>query len=180
MNEFAEKFNEFQENQEQQPFVIDDDSKADWALRKIKLAQAKKEELSNFVQSEMDKLEAYQAQEQKKLDDDIDRLQGMLSTYALQKRENDPKFKSQSLPNGRIRFVKQQPKYHYEDDMLLESLKKLERSDLIKVKEAPNKEALKKEFIPHDGKLIDPETGEVLEGVTIEEREETFKVEVNK
>ncbi|WP_413788350.1 hypothetical protein, partial [Virgibacillus pantothenticus] len=46
MNEFAEKFNEFQENQEQQPFVIDDDSKADWALRKIKLAQAKKEELS--------------------------------------------------------------------------------------------------------------------------------------
>ncbi|MED3737236.1 host-nuclease inhibitor Gam family protein [Virgibacillus pantothenticus] len=177
MNEFADKFIE---QQEQQPFVIDDDSKADWALRKIKLAQAKKEELSNFVQVEMEKLEAYQAQEQKKLDDEIDRMQGYLSAYALQKRENDPEFKSQNLPNGRLRFVKQQPKYHYDDKVLIESLKKAERSDLIKIKETPDKATLKKVFVPNDGKLIDPDTGEVVEGVTIEEREEAFKVEVNK
>lgn len=177
MNEFAEKFIE---QQEQQPFVIQDDSTADWALRKIKRAQDKKEELNNFIQAEMDKLEQYQAQEKKKLDDEIDRLQGYLSTYAMQKRENDPKFKSQSLPHGRIKFVKQQPKYHYDDKVLLESLKKAERSDLIKVKESPDKATLKKVFVPNDGKLIDPDTGEVVEGVTIEEREEAFKVEVSK
>lgn len=180
MNEFVEKFNEFQEQQTKKPFVIVDDGGADWALRMIAQKEQKKQELNDFIQSEMDKLEAYQAQEQKKLDDEIDRMQGYLSAYALQKRENDPEFKSQNLPNGRIRFVKQQPKYHYDDKVLLESLKKAERSDLIKIKESPDKATLKKVFVPNDGKLIDPDTGEVVEGVTIEEREEAFKVEVNK
>lgn len=172
LNEYLET----KEQTEQEAFTVDTDEKANWALRKIKQHQEQQEQNNALATAEVDKIESWNKEENKKAQDSIDYFQGLLAAYALKKREADPKFKTQKLPNGSIKFRKQQPAYHYDDEKLVESLKKSDRSDLIKVKESPDKTAVKKSFVVNEDKLINPETGEVVEGVTVEEREDKFEV----
>ncbi|MFD1385682.1 host-nuclease inhibitor Gam family protein [Oceanobacillus oncorhynchi subsp. oncorhynchi] len=183
MNELQSSLNQYLEEQEQterETFVVDTDEKANWALRKIKQAQQKQEEANTLATEEQDKIEAWYQSEREKAQRDIDYFQGLLAYYAVKKREEDPKFKSQKLPNGRIKFVKKQPKLNYDDKTVIEYLKNNERTDLIRVKEEPSKADVKKAFVINEDKLIDPETGEVVDGITVEHLEDEFKVEVDK
>lgn len=168
-----------QETQEREGFVIDDDSKANWALRKIASFIKKQKKNNELAQAEIEKIESWNKEENEKIQQDIDFFQAQLAVYATQKREEEPKNKSWKLPNGRIKFVKQQPKWNYDDEKLLESLKGSELNDFINVKESPNKPAIKKSFAVNNGVVVNPDTGEFLEGVTVEERPDQFKVEVD-
>ncbi|MBP1971627.1 putative RNA-binding protein with RPS1 domain [Virgibacillus natechei] len=165
-----------QEQVENEAFTIKDDNAANWALRKIKQHQQQKEANNKLAVEEIEKLEAWNKSENDKAQQSIDYFQGLLSYYALSKREADPKWKSQKLPNGRIRFKKQQPKYVYNDESLMMSLKALGRHDLITVKETPSKSDVKKSFVEQNGRLIDTETGALLDGVTVVDQEEKFEV----
>ncbi|GGP17267.1 host-nuclease inhibitor Gam family protein [Oceanobacillus neutriphilus] len=183
MNKLQSNLNQYleeQERTEQESFEVTDDSSANWALRKIKQAQQKQIEANALATEEQDKIEAWYQSEKEKAQRDIDYFQGLLARYAIKKREEDPKFKSQKLPNGRINFVKKQPKYNYDDKAVVEFLKNNNRTDLIRVKEEPSKSDIKKAFVVNEDKLIDPDTGEVVDGVTIEHLEDEFKVEVDK
>jgi len=183
MNELQSSLNQYLEEQEQterETFVVDTDEKANWALRKIKQAQQKQIEANALATEEQDKIEAWYQSEREKAQRDIDYFQGLLAYYALEKREKDPKFKSQKLPNGRIKFVKKQPKYNYDDKAVVEFLKNNNRTDLIRVKEEPSKSDIKKAFVVNEDNLIDPDTGEVVDGITVEYLEDEFKVEVDK
>jgi hypothetical protein len=164
---------------EQDRFKVDTDEKANWSLRKIKQFQDQKEANNKLAVDEIEKIEAWNKSENEKAQQSIDYFQGLLAYYAQSKRDQDPKFKKLELPNGKIKFTKQQPKYNYNDDLLLDYLKKAERSDLIKVKESPDKATVKKLFTIQGDQLIDTETGEFVEGVSIEHRNDAFKVEVS-
>lgn len=174
LNEYLET----QEQTEQEAFTVDTDEKANWALRKVKQYQEQQEQNNALATAEIDKIESWNKEENQKAQDSIDYFQGLLAAYALKKRETDPKFKSMKLPNGAIRFRKQQPAYQYDDDLkkVVSSLKRMDRADLIKVKESPDKTAIKKAFVANKGQLVNPETGEVVDGVNIEEREDKFEV----
>ena len=173
--------NEFIDNQvaPEDGFKVNDESKANWALRKIKELQEEKEKNIAFAEKEISNIDLWLSQENEKAQRDIDYFQGLLSAYALEKRDEDPKFKSLKLPNGSIRFKKQQPAFKYDNAALLDYLKKSEETDLIRIKEEPNKSAIKKLFIVQDDSLINPNTGEIVEGVTIEKRDDKFEVVIN-
>lgn len=157
-------------------FKVTNEEQANWALRKIKDLQTQKNENIALAESEISKIEAWLEQENGKLDNSIEYFQGLLAEYAMKQREENPKFKSMKLPYGAIRFRKQQPKYHYNEEKLLESLKRAGKTEFIKIKEAPDKAAVKKAFAIHEDKLVDPDTGEFIEGVTVEHREDKFEV----
>lgn len=170
---------EFLDQEEQindESFQIDDEQKANWALRKIKQLQEQQKENEVLAQAEMDKIETWVQQEYDKAQNSIDYFQGLLAKYAMKQREINPDFKSQKLPYGRIRFVKQRPQYKYDDDLLVESLKKQGETELIRIKETPDKTAIKKKFVVHNGGLVNPETGEKVDGVKVIERDEKFEV----
>lgn len=172
---------EFLDNQEEtqkESFQVTDDQKANWALRKIKQFKEQQQENNLLAESEIEKINAWVESENDKAQQDIDYFQSLLANYAMSLREADPKFKSSKLPNGRIRFKKQLPKFNYDDEALLKSLKESDRTDLIKIKESPDKAAIKKKFVVHGSKLIDPDTGLLVEGVEIEEREDKFEVDI--
>lgn len=175
LNEYLES----QEQTEKESFVIDDDNRANWALRKIKQYKDEQAQNNALATAEIDKIESWNKEENQKAQDSIDFFQGLLAVYAMNKREADPKFKSQKLPNGSIKFRKQQPNFIYDDRDLIDSLKKSDRSDLINVKESPDKKEIKKAFKVEDDKLVDPETGEVIGGVTVEHRDDKFEVKTD-
>src|SRR5690625_4027334 len=130
-----------------------------------------KDEIKNF--------ESYKKKKKENEQQNIDYFQNLLAQYAMKKREEDPKIKSQKLPHGYIGFRKKQPKWNYQDDVLLETLKKNQLTDFIKVKEQLDKASIKKAFEVVGGKVINPDTGEVIEGVSVEEQGEDFTVKVS-
>lgn len=175
LHEFLDK----QEQVNEEGFKVEDEQQANWALRKIKDLQTQKNENIALAESEISKIEAWLEQENGKLDNSIEYFQGLLAEYAMKQREENPKFKSMKLPYGIVRFRKQQPKWVYDDELLLKSLKEQDAEELIRVKEEPNKQAIKKLFVVENGKLYNPGTGEFIEGVEIIERDEVFEVKVN-
>jgi phage host-nuclease inhibitor protein Gam len=170
------EFLDDQEQTENESFKVTNESTANWALRKIKQYQDKQKENNALAESEIAKIEMWLETVNEQAQNNIDYFQGLLAEYALKQRDANPEFKSQKLPNGSIKFGKQQPKYTYDDKALLEYLKKSEETDLIRVKEEPNKSAIKKLFPVQNGKLVNVGTGEVIDGVTVEDREDKFEV----
>lgn len=161
-------------------FVIDSEDKANWALRKIAEHEGHLNNANELAQKEIDKIENWFKQIKEQKQNQIEHLQSMLAEYAIKQREKDPKFKSLKLPNGRFGFRKRPDKWNYDDEKLLESLKQSEMTDLIKVEEKVNKRDLRKVLEVVNGKVLNPETGEFIDGVSIEEQGESFNVAVEK
>jgi uncharacterized membrane protein len=168
-----------QEEVTQEGFRVDTEEKANWALRKLRKIEEQRAENNALAEAEIEKINAWADESNMKADRDVEYFQGLLMKYAADRRKDDPKFKSLKLPNGKFGFRKSQPKFHYEDHQLLESLKASGKTDLIKVKESPDKATIKKKYTVHGDSLIDPDSGEILQGVNIEHRDDAFKWEVS-
>lgn len=173
------EFLDNQEETEKEYFKVTDKDTANWALRKIKQYQEKQKENSELADAEKEKINAWLEAENGQAQQSVDFFQGLLAEYAMKQREIDPKFKSMNLPNGKIQFRKQQPKWNYDANKVIESLKRLGMTDYIRFKEEPAKSDIKKALQVAGNKVVNPETGEIVEGITIEERGESFSVKIN-
>jgi len=163
-----------QEQVNDERFIVDDEQKANWALRKISELQKEVERNTKLAEQEIDKIKQWEATQNKQIGDNILYFEGLLNEYAMKQREIDPEFKSMSLPNGRFGFRKQQPKWEYNDEKVLSYLEQAGMNDLIRTTRVPNKAEIRKIFEVVDDKVINKETGEVVEGIEIEQREEKF------
>lgn len=175
LNDFLDK----QEKVEDERFTVDDDQKANWVLRKIKQLQDEIKRNNDLADAEIHKIEKWREQENEKANNSIEYFQGLLAEYAMNKRKKDPDLKTINLPNGRFGFRKRQPKWKYDNDKVIQSLKQSNMTDLIRVKEEPNKAEIKKRFEVIGDKVVNAETGEIIEGITVEEQSETFNVRVD-
>lgn len=160
-------------------FHIENDSGANWALRKIKSLQDKKEANAALAKEEISKINAWLEQENQSLDDSIGHFETLLQEYATRLREKDGKFKSMKLPSGSFGFRKSQPKWEYDSKAVVESLEQHGNHELVRIKKEPDKSAIKKNYKVHKGKVVDPVTGMVLDGVTVTEQPDSFTVKVD-
>lgn len=165
-----------QQGKVNESWKVEDEASANWALRKIKEHENEIKRINDFAEQEISKIESWANKEVDQHKRDIDFFQSKLAEYAMDLREKDNKFKTLKLPNGRVRFRKRQPQWKYDDKTLIQSLKQAGMTDYIKVEEKPVKSDIKKVLEVIDGKTINPETGEVVEGIEVIERGE--KVEV--
>src|SRR5690625_3967018 len=172
MNSLQEILDEKEQVQEE-GFKVTDDKKANWVLRKIKENNEQKIKNTEIAEEEIYKIEEWLEQVNQPLDRNSDHLQSLLAEYAMKKKQDDPKFKSLKLPNGNLQFRKQQPKWSYDDKTLVTSLKQLRLDEYIKVEEKPVKKDIKKVLRVAGNKAV-TENGEVVEGIEIEERGESF------
>ena len=167
-----------QEGVTQERFAIESETEANWALRKIKQIEDQRKNNLELANAEIEKINSWKDQVNKQADNEVNHFQSLLDEYARKCRLADPKFKSLKLPNGKIGFRKQQPKWNYDDQKLLEHLKANGHDELIRIKEEPDKTAIKKVFKLNQNSVIDPSTGEIVEGISVELREDAFKWEV--
>ncbi|NLY46827.1 MAG: hypothetical protein GX053_12700 [Tissierella sp.] len=163
-------------------FKIEDLETANWAFRKLKAIEEKKKEIEELANQEMEpyekeiaRIKKWKEDEFKQYDHSINFFSFLLEEYYREQRKVDAKFKL-STPYGKITSRKQQPKWNYEEDRLLKWLKANDL-ELIRTKEEVDKNELKKKYQVVSGNVV-TENGEIVEGITIEEREATVKVEV--
>lgn len=182
--EFKKLESDVQDN-ENNGFKVDDDSKASWCLRKIKKMKKKQQDNEELAQDIIERLreeikdvESWLKGENDKIQNNIDFLEGKLREYAFNLREEDPDLKTYSLPYGKLKFRKRRPKWKYDEDKLLDFVEN-NFTEALKIKKKVSKRTLKKKAETAGDKAVLKDTGEIIEGVTIEKRPEKFKVDVD-
>lgn len=164
-------------------FIIDDIYKADWAMRKIKAAKEVIEQAEEFATTQKAKIDEWLKKETENPQYTIHYMEYLLTGYYRELRAEDPKAKL-TTPNGKVTSRKQQPKWSFNDEKMIEYLKENKPELVQEVTDFKyNKIELKKEFTVienENGELLAvDENGEFLdEIVTVEKQEETYKINV--
>lgn len=172
---------QLEENQEElrQRFRIESVDQLNWALRKLAAIKAKENEVKQLADAERQRIAEWEQRELAGLERSKQFFEALIQEYAAEQRKNDPKWKSTSTPYGKIRYRKQPSKWSYNDEELLNYLKAAGRHEFIRVKEEVNKADLKKALVVKEGRAIDPETGEVVPGITVEDPGEKLVIQID-
>lgn len=164
-------------------FTIENLDSANWAFRKLAAIERKRSEIKELADKEIQRIKEWQEQEEKGLNNSKEFFEGLLTEYFIRQKEVDPKFKI-STPYGKVSSRKQQPKWNYDDKKLIPYLENY-NPKLIRIKKEVNKVDFKKAvknkegfIVTEDGNVISNETGELIEGVTIEDRPDSITVKV--
>lgn len=152
-------------------FIVDDDSKADWALKKIALAEESKRRRSTFVTGEIERLRHHQAKGDAQDDQSITYFTGLLSAYfeALRAQGLLGKAKSYRLPHGLLSARQQGPRWQVYDKVKL--LEWAESVQLVREEREPAWDEIKARLapLPASNYAIDTVTGQVVPGVRLEQ-----------
>jgi hypothetical protein len=129
------------------------------------------------LQAQIAELQAQKAKVEAQWDNRAAWYRSSLEVWARQQNEADPKLKTINLPYGSLKVRAQQPEWTYDDAALLAYLQ-ANRPELVRTKVEPNKVDLKKAVQVNGAHALDPQTGEIIPGVTITERPPKFELEV--
>lgn len=158
---------------------IEDDSQADWALRRIAWHQQQIERRKQFVQREIERLQNYLEVETERHERSIRFFEAHLRAYFERLRAEGAlgNRKTYRLPHGALQVRASGPKFERNDEQLLPWAKAV---GLVRIKEQPDWSAIKERLHVTDSlAVVDRETGEVVPGVVVvEPAGETFSVKV--
>lgn len=160
-----------------QAFVIDDDKKASWALKKYKLLEIEEDRKAKLVKDETERLKLWLLSEQEKIDKKKAYLEQMLGGYLMELRKDDPKAKVDT-PYGTVSTRKNPDKWIYEDQAVIKFLHEAEMDKFIRVKEEIDKTPLKKALKVLDGKAY-TEAGEEVAGISVENAGEKIVIKAD-
>ena len=166
------------DTEEDGTLLVKNKSDADFYLRQINKLKKQKEEINEFVDQEIERqlrlYQEYREDRMRPLDNQIAFYENALKTFAMNEYAETNK-KTIKLPNGTLAIKKQQPKYVYNDEQVLEFLQENNYKDYIRTKAEVNKKDLKKNAIVNNNNelVID---GKVVPGVTVIPQEDKFEV----
>ena len=166
------------DTEEDGTLLVKNKSDADFYLRQINKLKQQKEEINEFVDQEIERqlrlYQEYREDRMRPLDNQIAFYENALKTFAMNEYAETNK-KTIKLPNGTLAIKKQQPKYVYDDEQVLEFLQENNYKDYIRTKAEVNKKDLKKNAIINNNNelVID---GKVVPGVVVIPQEDKFEV----
>ena len=159
-----------EEEEELQEVACFDDAIATYLLRRIREAN-----------EQYDRMEAWYTEQLRKLAAIRDRTiawaeHGLRSYLDMVPAKKTKTQISYELPNGKLVLKAQAPEYVRDDEKLVPWLKENKMEGFIKVKESANWAELKKTLKESpDGASVMTEDGEIVPGVTVEQREPKFQ-----
>jgi len=163
-----EELQELHEQEEQKKqFTVTDSAQADWVLRKLSALDAEDNENQKTYDKNRERIDNWLAKVKQSTQDSREYLTRLLTDYAVAQWTENPKFKI-NTPNGKVTFRKQQPKWIYDDDKLVESLQSADASNLLRIKQVPDKKKLKQVVTVTDKGQVVTSDGALLDGVRVE------------
>lgn len=151
-------------------FQITDDQTADWAVRKIKDADAELERMKNWFEAQI--IAAIDRHDQT-----VSYFSGKLAQYmdTVPARETKTTRKY-SLASGELVLTKEKEDFTVADDEALLGWCQLNAPELVKVKMEAAWADVKKRLQMTEAGVVDTETGMIVEGVEQTVKPMTFKV----
>jgi phage host-nuclease inhibitor protein Gam len=164
---------------ESEGFVVDSDQKAEWALRKIREHRADASRMAMVCDAEIDRYGRIRKEAADKCARDCAYLESLLYAYFVNVPHKATKTQeSYKLPTGVLKQKIREPEYVRADAEILAWLNEQGMKDYVEVKPSLKWAELKKVITANGETAIYPETGEIIPGVKVVEREPVFTVEV--
>ena len=159
-------------------FVVDNDKKAEYCIKKIKAAQAEHDRLMELVNAEIEELNLKALELDNKLESETGYFKALLYNYFETVEHKETKTQeSYKLRSGSLVFKKPAVSIVKPDnDQLVAYLQSIDREDLIETKMTAAWGEYKKTLtIADDGQVVS-EDGEVLDFIQTEEKAGEFNV----
>lgn len=158
---------------------IADDGAADWAVRKIAEERAELERIKTLAEEQIARIEEKVAAAEKRCENGTRFLTAKLAEYFETVPHKQTKTKaSYRLLSGTLTRKFGGTQMKQDDDKLLAFLKASGNEDMIQTTEKPKWGEFKKRLEIMGGQVVDTTTGELVEGVEIIEKPDTFSVDV--
>lgn len=144
-------------------FKVDDDEKAEWAVRKLARIRRKQSENKAIHDQELERISEWLKTVNDALERDAAYFEAVLTPYALQERSNGRK--SLVLPHGTVKTTGGRPKIEFEsEDKFIEWAKEND-AELLRIKHEINKKVLN-DLITDDFQVISTQ-GEIIPNVRV-------------
>ncbi len=143
------------------------DEQAGRALREIATLRSRHESNAAYAERERAKINGWEQQVNKPLEDRIAWLYSLLDKYAINERLLDETRKTITTPYGVLKTQPAQPKWEIVDEDVFIKWAEANAPDLVNVTKKPKLAELKKQFKAEDGKAVDVVLGTVADGVTV-------------
>lgn len=161
-------------------FKIENLDQLNWAFRKLSALEAKKKEIQQLAQAEIERIKSWEEAELKAIQGSYDFFTSLITEYHLNELQKDPKKKTITTPYGKAksRRSKETPE-KVDEELLLAHIKESGMHEYIKesVKWGDFKKTLKVAEIDGQKVVID-ENGQVVKGAAVKPETVTFSVEV--
>lgn len=150
-------------------WVVTDEETANKYMRIIRKLEQQKAEVGAIRTKEVVRIESFYDAQLDELESKANFFKEFLMAYYQRQREQNPKFQLKT-PWGKVTSRKVVSPTWQDEDAVLDWLKANKRDDLVKVEESIKKTELKKAFEVVGGQYVDTTTGEVVPGVSVEEK----------
>ena len=165
--------------EEKEGWQITDDLTADWALDKIRDARAEYNRFEMVAKAKIRQIEDALTKKRMAMESETGFFEGKLRDYLERVKAKETKTqKTYSLPSGKLKLKYQAPEYKRDEEILLSYLESNNMSDYVKLKKSADWAELKKLTKQIDNKVVNTETGEIIPGIELVEREPKFEVEI--
>lgn len=171
------------EDDDPKRFEIDGLGKADWAFRKVKEERQEIERLEKYAKEQIEKINEWLHKETLGPKQSINYMEFLLGEYYKKLREENPKAKL-TTQNGKFTSRKLQPKWHFEEEKMIEYLKENDPDKILEVTKITfNKTDVKKNFtimeVEGELKAID-ENGQALDGIiSLEPQSDSYSIKTD-
>ena len=143
-------------------FRVDTPEKAAWAMRKYRALAQKRERNIELANAEKIRIEHWLERVNERIEGEMEFFGGHLEGFARSERAQGRK--SVDLPDGKIQTRATGPGIALDKSTFVQWALEHEKTDLLRTTYAPDMDAIK-DFTIIDGvRVIDKETGEVIEG----------------
>lgn len=158
---------------------IADDGCADWAVNKIAEERAELARIEELAEAQIARIEEKLAAARKRCENGTRFLTGKLAEYfATVPHKKTKTQETYRLLSGTLKMKLGGVTMKQDDTKLLEFLKASGQNEYIKITEAPKWGDFKKRLEIQGTDVVDMETGEIVEGVQLIEKPDTFTVDV--
>lgn len=160
-------------------WAIRDRNTAFWAMRKMATLTRQLQMLQQERDAEVQRVERWLEREAKPIRQRMGFLQHHLEMYHRQVLAEDPKQKTMRTPWGALQLRQSPPEWQYQDEVLVGWLQE-HAPALLRVRQEAERTALKGQVqlvpgdTPGEWTAVLAETGEVVPGLLVREREPRF------
>ena len=159
-------------------WTITDDSMADWALRKIAKEREELDRIEALAKAEMDRINEKLERARKRYKNGSSFLQSELERYFnTVERKKQKTQETYQLLSGKLKRTFDKQEMKPDNEKLLNWLIRSGNVHLIKTTEEPRWGEIKKSLLIKGGKVIDKDSGEIVEGVEITVKPGSFSID---